>query len=203
MFSHTDPTMSSLNVYDPLNPLTTLGKRDPFASSDLGWETSPSRIFNAVENALGTALQPFRYMDFGSSGLTPETRCAQIMKADVLENEKEFRINMNCPGIEASDLCVELKDDSVHIKGHVDDFKEDANDVFIARERHTGDFTRTMRLPVNCDKEKITTTMFNGVLTITVPKLEKSVEAQRVRKLPITEGTGPKAKGAKKGGRGN
>ena len=221
MSSHTDPTMSSLNVYDPLNPLTTLSKRDPFGqqltdpfgTDVVGWPQvgfgrgfggGMMNPFSAVDNA----LQPFRSMMgsdmIPSSMLTQEQRSlTNIMNSDLIESPSEYRVVVNLPGVTPDDLNVEVRENPARlvIRGHIDQHHDEETDNLVRKERHHGDVTRTIPLPTNCRMDDITTSMFNGVLTITAPKLETS--NVRTRKLPIIEGTGPKAKGNKKGGRGN
>ncbi|WRX32174.1 Alpha crystallin/Hsp20 domain - like 10, partial [Theobroma cacao] len=85
---------------------------------------------------------------------------AHVFKADV-------------PGLKKEELKVQVEDDRVlHITGERNIEKEDKNDTWHRVERSSGKFMRRFRLPENAKMDQIKASMENGVLTVTVPKLE-------------------------------
>ena len=192
--------MSSLQIFDPF----TTTKRDPFSSmTDLmGW--TPSSMMGGMMNPfMSSALAPF-----GNAGNSlwsgPEQRAiANVLSADFIENPHEYRLIVNLPGVHAENLEVELRDQSIVVSGHSDRYHEETEENVIRKERHHGDFTRTFPLPKNCSQD-IKTNLYNGVLTVTCPKLARTPDV--VRKLAITQSEpvkGHKTEKAKKSRTGN
>lgn len=56
--------------------------------------------------------------------------------------------------------------------------------TFHRRERPSGDFTRSIRLPVPVDPERVSAELHEGVLTISLPK----AEGTRPRKISVKTG---------------
>ncbi|KAG8496290.1 hypothetical protein CXB51_009026 [Gossypium anomalum] len=87
------------------------------------------------------------------------------------------------PGMKKEEVKVEIEDDRVlQISGERHVEKEDRNDTWHRVERSSGKFSRRFRLRENVRIGDVKASMENGVLTITVPKVEmkkpeiKSVE---------------------------
>ena len=60
---------------------------------------------------------------------------------------------------------------------------------FLMRERHTGSFHRSLRLPDTLDVDRAQSRYDHGVLTISFPKLE----AKQARQLQVTVGNADQA----------
>ncbi len=67
------------------------------------------------------------------------------------------------------------------IKGRTEEAHERHEGGYLLRERHSGSFYRTLRLPGTVDADKASPHYKNGVLTITMPK----VESKKVKHLKI------------------
>ncbi|TKY46397.1 18.5 kDa class I heat shock protein [Spatholobus suberectus] len=98
-----------------------------------------------------------------------ETPEAHVFKADV-------------PGLKKEELKVEVEDDRVlQISGERNFEKEDKNDTWHRVERSSGKFMRRFRLPEDAKMDQIKAKMENGVLTVSVPKMEvKKPEAKAI-----------------------
>ncbi|MBA0673439.1 hypothetical protein Goklo_023887 [Gossypium klotzschianum] len=89
-----------------------------------------------------------------------ETPEAHVFKADV-------------PGLQKEEVKVEVEDDRMlQISGERNVEKEDKKDTWHRVERSSGKFMRRFRLPENAKMDQIKASMENGVLTVTIPKLE-------------------------------
>ena len=90
------------------------------------------------------------------------------------------------PGVNPSDLSVTIENDVLTIRGQTSVDSERQEGSYLMRERHTGSFHRSLRLPDTLDVDKADTRYDHGVLTISFPKLE----AKQARQLHITVGEG-------------
>jgi len=80
------------------------------------------------------------------------------------------------PGIDPSNVEVTLANGVLTIKGEKKHERKDERYHLI--ERTYGAFTRSLRLPVDVDEEKVKATYKDGVLKIVMPKVEKAKEKE-------------------------
>ncbi|KAL5126765.1 18 class I heat shock protein [Glycine soja] len=104
-----------------------------------------------------------------------ETAEAHVFKADL-------------PGLKKEEVKVEIEEEGrvLQISGQRTKEKEDKNDTWHRLERSSGSFLRRFRLPENAKLDQVTAAMENGVLTVTVPKVD--VKKPDVKPVQITEG---------------
>lgn len=101
---------------------------------------------------------------------------------DVVEGEDALTVTASVPGIKPEDIEVTIEGDVLTIKGETDTAEADAKDEsYRLRERRTGHFYRTLRLPDTLDTDNAATAYENGVLTITLPK----TEAKKAKRLTV------------------
>ena len=105
---------------------------------------------------------------------------------DVVQEGENIVVHASLPGVNPSDLNVTIENDVLTIRGHTAGENERQEGNYLMRERHTGSFHRSLRLPDTLDVEKAQTTYDHGVLTVAFPK----VEAKQARQLPINVGGG-------------
>lgn len=98
---------------------------------------------------------------------------ADKFKVDLQNNEKEYVIDADLPGIDKEDIKLEIKDDYLTIGFEVKSEKtdEDKEKNYVHKERSYQSMQRRFYLP-NADEEKIQAKLVNGVLNVTVPKNE-------------------------------
>ena len=104
------------------------------------------------------------------------------LAVDVIEDEDKILVNASVPGIKPEDINVTIEDNVLTIKGETATSHEVNEEHYRLRERRYGSFHRTLRLPDTVDTDKAATRYENGVLTITLPK----VEAKKAKRLPVT-----------------
>ncbi len=131
-----------------------------------------------------------RMLGNGNEALTnrlPEAfRGLPVPPVNVSETEDSFFITMDCPGLEEKDFEVQTMDKQLIISGERKWQEEKKGKEFHRVESQFGKFERTLQLPTNAltDPEKIEASYKKGVLTITVPKFEKTPAA----KIPVHAG---------------
>jgi HSP20 family protein len=105
--------------------------------------------------------------------------------ADVVEEDKLFRISVELPGAEAKDIEVSLSGHTLVVKAEKKNDREEKAQSYYLREREYGSFERFIEIPVGVDPEKIAAQFASGVLTI---ELAKTPEAVRKHKRIPVEG---------------
>ena len=93
---------------------------------------------------------------------------------DVVNEGKDVVVRASLPGFKPEDISVTLEDHTLSIRGETSEEKESEKTNFLMRERRTGRFGRSLRLPRSVDMDNAKPTYENGVLTITIPRLESS-----------------------------
>lgn len=105
---------------------------------------------------------------------------------DVAERKDAYVVQAELPGLRPDQVDVSFEKNVLTIRGtkpaSFDAAAEGELRIFAA-ERVSGTFERSVRLPEFVDAERITASVDNGVLTVTVPK----AEAAQPRKIRIAE----------------
>lgn len=115
-------------------------------------------------------------------------------KVDISENDKEFLVNIDIPGIKPEDVKLEVAGESLVIKGRTQEEKEEKGKTWHRVERRSGRFYREFELPRTADMNKIEAMMENGELMVKIPK---KPEAQN-RTIEIKSGA--QEQGKQRGG---
>lgn len=106
---------------------------------------------------------------------------------DMTREDGNLVVTAELPGIDPDeDIEITIENDVLVIKGEKSEEKEIGEEDHYLRERHYGSFERRLPLPEGVDPESIEATYDKGVLTVTVPMPEVSVEKKR--SIPITTG---------------
>lgn len=93
------------------------------------------------------------------------------MRMDLKENDYEYVINVDIPGVNKSDIDISLDGNNLVISAERNHEKEDNNDRFHRFERSYGKLSRSITLPANSNKELINASYIDGVLIMKIPKL--------------------------------
>ena len=100
---------------------------------------------------------------------------------DVVEEDDNIVVRAAMTGVKPEDIDITVEDGVLTVKGRTATEKEHKEGDYLMRERRTGAFHRTLRLPRTVDTDKAGTTYEHGVVTITFPKLE----AKKAKHLPV------------------
>lgn len=93
-------------------------------------------------------------------------------RTDFIESEKDFKINMDLPGIQKSDIDIDFSPKNlltITAERKTEEKKE--GDKWHINERAYSKFSRAFKLPRDIDHDSITAAFDNGVLSITIDKL--------------------------------
>jgi HSP20 family protein len=93
-------------------------------------------------------------------------------RLDVVDHDKELVIRGELPGVEKDDIEVTVMGDRLMIEAEREFEKEDDEDAYYRHEVGYGKLMRTIALPVTVDAENIHAELKDGILEVTLPKLE-------------------------------
>ncbi len=138
----------------------------------------PLREFDRLQNEIAN-LFDWTVGQRGGRGETPEMQWSPDI--DVIDEEKEYIIKADIPGIKPEDLDVRVEDGTLTIRGERKVEEEDKDKNYYYVERSYGSFVRSFQLPAEVDAGKVEASYKNGVLELKCPKTEKS----QARKIEI------------------
>lgn len=93
------------------------------------------------------------------------------IRADMIDNEKEYVIKAEIPGVNKEDIKLDLRDDILTISVEHNEQANEERENYIRRERRFGSFSRSFYVD-NARNEDVKAKFENGVLTINLPKYE-------------------------------
>lgn len=99
---------------------------------------------------------------------------------NVWEEAANFTVEAELPGFRIEDVEVHVRGQELTLSGERR-LEEKEGVTYHRRERAHGKFHRTLELPLPVDADKVQASLQNGVLTVTLPK----VEAARPRKIEV------------------
>lgn len=155
------PTLRNRGGRSSWTPFRSLGDGFPFSDRVL------SEMFDL----------PNRFGEETPRGWAP--RC------EISEHEDALELTAETPGMSINDLNIEVEDNVLTITGEKSFEEETEKGRTHLSERAYGTFERSFRLPASVDAEKINAHYDNGVLTVEMPKTERS----RGRKIQIESGS--------------
>jgi HSP20 family protein len=97
---------------------------------------------------------------------------------NIEENENEYVITAELPGVEKSDVKITFEDGALSISGEKRVENEDKKENFHRIERSYGVFSRSFAIPSSILVEKIDASFKNGVLKVLLPKAEEAKPKQ-------------------------
>ncbi len=137
-----------------LNPF---GKDIPMSVNDL--QNEMNRMFSRLWHQ-GVSTGPFD----GNAWAPP---------FDLIDEDDRIVVMAEVPGMEVSDIELDFQDNRLTLKGHRQSpWSEEASKRLQCNERRYGPFSRSIDLPAGIDRDSITATVCNGVITVTLPKVE-------------------------------
>ncbi len=130
--------------------------RDPFTREMEAWR-------NAVLNEMLNEVPASTYSEDRPWALA----------LDVIETEDSFIVKASLPGINPEELDITFTDNVLTIKGEIKQEQDIEEGKYHLRERRYGLFQRSIALPVPVNADKIEATYKDGVLTLSIPKVEE------------------------------
>ena len=104
---------------------------------------------------------------------------------DVVEDADHYVLRADLPGMDESDVRIEVEHDVLTVAGERKAEHASRKDGYMRVERSFGSFHRSMKLPEGVDADAITAAFDKGVLEVRVPKPEQ----RKPRRVAIQVGT--------------
>ena len=143
----------------------------------------PFREMLAVRNTME------RLLEGAVTGTTTMQPATLGLALDIAESENEYVVKASLPGISLDDVEITYANNTLTIKGEVQEAQELEDAHYHLRERSYGCFARSITMPAGIESDKIEANFEAGVLTLHLPKAEeikpkriaiKAVNSQKV-----------------------
>jgi len=99
-------------------------------------------------------------------------------RVDVTEFEDRYEVTAELPGMVAEDVKLELENTVLSISGEKRSEAERKDRCMYVCERNYGAFRRSFQFPSQIDASKIAAGFKNGILTVTLPRVEEAKPKQ-------------------------
>lgn len=104
-----------------------------------------------------------------------------MMKTDVKENENDYELQVEVPGVNKENISIDYENGYVTIVAKTNKSKDekDKEGNYIRRERYSGSYSRSYYVG-DVDRESIKAKLDNGVLSIIVPKAKAEEQKKAI-----------------------
>ena len=150
-------TKQGVQKAEPARALSPFEEMDKYFESHFpsGW----MRPFQWPRMSWGEMKAPFE-------GKTPNV--------DVIDRENEVIVKAELPGVDKKDLDISVSKNTVTIKGSTSHEEKEEKGDYYRCEISRGSYSRTLPLPAEVDDEKAKANFKDGILELTLPKVEKA-----------------------------
>jgi HSP20 family protein len=146
-----------------------------------------SNVLSSRDNFLSTFDKVFDEMTrtnfpelFDQLGVEPFGKAA-YPKVNVISNDDSVVIEAELAGYKKDEIDIEVKEGVLTISGGASQLSEQTDKVvYLLRELKRSSFSRSFKLGDQLDASKIDAKFNNGLLTITLQRLTKEPESQKV-----------------------
>lgn len=108
-----------------------------------------------------------------------------IPNANIVENGKDYKIEVAAPGLEKKDFKVEVDNGILTVSAEKEEEQKEERKNYRRREFSYRSFSRSFALPENSLPDKIEAKYDNGILTLSLPKKEVTV-SKPVKEIKVS-----------------
>jgi HSP20 family protein len=133
----------------------------------------PVRDMVSLRDAMDRLFEESFVRPFG--GLPRFSGAPQELALDMYETDDNLVVEASLPGFKPDEVDISVEGSTLTIKGeHEENREEEQEGKYHFRERRYGSFQRTVSLPADIKADEAEASFENGVLKLTLPKLEES-----------------------------
>ena len=121
---------------------------------------------------------PTVFEDFLNNDIMPRANTT-APAVNVREDEKAYTMEVAAPGIKKEFCRVSINDEGnlqVSIENKVEHKEEEKKHHYLRREFSYTNYEQAYTLPEDVDKDNIEAKVENGILTVTLPRIQKEVK---------------------------
>jgi len=140
----------------------------------------PAREMLSLREAMDRLFEE-SFLRPGSLGVSDSA--SAMLPMDMYETENDVVVKAAIPGVKPEDIEVTVTGDLLSIKGEfsAENEQKDEKRNYHRQERRFGSFCRQVTLPAGVNADACAADFENGVLTLTLPKVEEA----KVKKVQI------------------
>ncbi|PPQ82601.1 hypothetical protein CVT25_007115 [Psilocybe cyanescens] len=103
-------------------------------------------------------------------------------RMDLHEDSKKNLVTatFELPGLKKEDVDIQVNNNRLTISGESKLSREKKEEGYIARERRSGKFSRTLQLPQGVEENQVNASLSDGLLTVTFPKAAKEHAPKKI-----------------------
>jgi HSP20 family protein len=138
---------------------------------------SPFRELAALQSEMNRTFDTYAQRTVDS-----ETNATWAPLVDVIEDENNFIIHAELPGLSKDDVELHLENRTLTIRGERKLEKSYGPENYHQKERYYGRFARSFTLPTTIDQDKIGASFKDGMLEVVLPKADEI----KPKMIPVT-----------------
>ena len=107
---------------------------------------------------------------------------------NVLETEKEYKVELAAPGMTKEDFNVRIDEDNnlvISMEKKTENKEEKKDGRYLRREFSYSNYQQCYTLPEDADREKISAKVADGILEVEIPKLTPKEEAKTTKNIEV------------------
>ncbi|OGQ95067.1 MAG: heat-shock protein Hsp20 [Deltaproteobacteria bacterium RIFOXYD12_FULL_57_12] len=136
-----------------------------------------------MENVMNTEIMGQDKKEIQQAGEPTRPGKQFIPAVDIFENEKTVTVIAEMPGVGKDDLVINLEEGVLTISGEAT-WKGTEQETILAQEFEAGRYIRKFTLAETIDQENVEATIAEGILVVTLPKIEPA----KPRKITVKTG---------------
>jgi HSP20 family protein len=138
-----------------------------------------ARMRREIDRILGDDMFSSWTFPFSKISFLPGRASRTYPLLNISENHDNIYVDALAPGLDSSTLNVSVAGDQLTVSGEKKALPKSVKPELVHRsERSTGQFSRSLTLPINVESEKVRANYENGVLKIILPKTEAAKPKQ-------------------------
>ncbi|QDK36459.1 Hsp20/alpha crystallin family protein [Bdellovibrio sp. NC01] len=138
------------------------------------FSSSPFKEMSNFQNRIDRMMNELLEL----KGQSPSGTMDFSPSSEITEEENQYLLKVDLPGVKKEDVKVEVSGDTMTIKAERKTEKEEKSKKRFLSEISYGSYIRSFSLPQSIDEKKVDAKFENGVLQITIPKTETSKSKQ-------------------------
>lgn len=123
---------------------------------------------NIFENEMNRLFQKF----FGNDSTTAHSNV--FPPVNIYQDEANIYLTAELPGMETSEITIDIEQDSIQIQGERNIENEGENLCYHRREREGGTFSRKLTFKNKIDSNNVSAGLKDGILKVTMPKAKET-----------------------------